>query len=113
LPENRAVYQIMRKIVVEPERPRITRRMCIACCITSLQTDTHTHTHTHSEYVLNVAFPLQQWFSERGCVILSCDLSGCTIFFYILPQTARFKKNWIQHVFSYSLQVSSETFLIL
>ena len=25
---------------------------------------THTHTHTHTEYVILVAFPLQQWFLE-------------------------------------------------
>jgi hypothetical protein len=40
---------------------------------------THTHTHTHSKYVIIVAFPLQQWFRERACVILSYGLSGSTI----------------------------------
>ena len=85
--------------------------MCITCCVTT-STDTHTHTHTHSEYVIIVAFPLQQWFRERACVILSYGLSGCTIFFYILTQTTRLKKTGYK-MFSYSLQLSSETFLIL
>jgi hypothetical protein len=36
----------------------ITRRMRIACWITKA-------TETHSEYVILIAFPLQQWLQER------------------------------------------------
>jgi len=39
--ENRAVYEIMWRNIVEPDRPQMTvRRMRIACCIT-VTTDTH------------------------------------------------------------------------
>ena len=34
--ENRAVYEIMRKIMVQPDRPQVTIwRMRIVCCITN------------------------------------------------------------------------------
>jgi hypothetical protein len=52
--EVRAVCEIMWKNVIEPVRPQITIwRMRIACCITKA-------TNTHSEYVVPIAFPLQQ-----------------------------------------------------
>jgi len=56
--ENRAVYELMWKIVVEADRPQLTIwRMLIACWIpkathkhthTHTHTQTHTHTHTHT-----------------------------------------------------------------
>jgi len=53
------MYEIMWKIVVQPERPQMTvRRMRIECCITNV-------TNTHSEYVTLVAFAQQQWLRER------------------------------------------------
>jgi hypothetical protein len=52
--ENRAVYEIMRKNIVQPDRPEVTvRRMRIACWILKA-------TNIHSEYAIFVAFPLQQ-----------------------------------------------------
>jgi hypothetical protein len=43
--DNRAVYEITWKNVVQPERPQMTiRRMRIACCITNA-------TNTHSDYL--------------------------------------------------------------
>jgi hypothetical protein len=39
----------------------IMRRMCFACWITKF-------TDTHSEYVMLIAFPLQQWLHERTSV---------------------------------------------
>ena len=49
-----AFYE-MWKNTVEPERPQITIwRMRIACCIPKA-------TNTHSEYVILIAFTLQQW----------------------------------------------------
>ena len=51
---NRAVYEIMWKNNVEPDRPKVTIwHMHIACWVTKA-------TDTHSEYVILTAFPLQQ-----------------------------------------------------
>jgi len=48
--ENRAVYEIMWKNIVEAVRPQMTIwRMRIACWIPKA---TNTHTHTHTEYVI-------------------------------------------------------------
>jgi hypothetical protein len=61
--ENRAVYEIMCKNIVEPDRPQMTIwRMRIARWITKA-------THTHSQYVILTAFPLQQWLHERTCLL--------------------------------------------
>ena len=61
-PENFAVYEIMWKSSVQPDRLQITiRRTRIACWITK---DT-----THSEYVIIIAFALQQWLHERACML--------------------------------------------
>jgi len=49
-PENRAVYEICKKNIVEPGRAQVTIwRMRIACCIPKA-------TNTHSEYVILRAF---------------------------------------------------------
>jgi hypothetical protein len=51
LPENRAVYEIMWKNVVEPDRPQMAiRRMRFACRIPKA-------INTHSENVIPIAFP--------------------------------------------------------
>jgi len=52
--ENRAVCEMKWKNIVERGRPQITiRRMRFACWIPLA-------TNTHSEYVILIAFPLQQ-----------------------------------------------------
>jgi hypothetical protein len=52
-PENRAVYELMRRNIAEPNRPQMTMwRMRIACWIPK-------STVTHSECVIRIAFPLQ------------------------------------------------------
>ena len=59
--------------MVEPEASdgNIIRRMHIACCIT-------TATDTHSEYVIFIAFPLQQWARARcQCNIYACVYIAC------------------------------------
>jgi hypothetical protein len=57
--ENLTVYEIMWKNIVERGRPQMTiRRMRIACWITKA-------TNTHSEYVIFIAFLLQQWLHEH------------------------------------------------
>ena len=54
-PKNRAVYEIIRKNIVEPDRPQMTTwRIQIVCCLPKT-------TNTHSEYVVFIVFPLQQW----------------------------------------------------
>ena len=60
--QNRAVYNIMWRNIVEPGRPHMTIwRMRITCCVPKT-------TNTHAEYVTLFAFPLQQWLHERGSV---------------------------------------------
>ena len=61
--ENRAVYEIMWKNMVERGRPRVTIwRTRTACWITKA-------TDTHSEYVKGIAFPMQKWLHESASVL--------------------------------------------
>jgi len=61
--ENRAVNEIMWKSMVKPDRPRMTiRRMRFVWWITMLP--------THSEYVILIAFALQQRLHERSSLLL-------------------------------------------
>jgi len=56
---NRAVFEIMWENAVQPDRPQMTTwRMRTAWWITKA-------TNTHSQYVILIAFPLQQWLQER------------------------------------------------
>jgi hypothetical protein len=58
-----AVYEIMWKNVVEPGRPQTTIwRMRIACWL-------HKAINTHSEYIILIAFPLQQWLHESSSTL--------------------------------------------
>ena len=58
--ENHVVYGIMWKNIVELDRTQITVwSMRFACWIPKV-------TNTHSEYVIFVAFPLQQWLRKRA-----------------------------------------------
>jgi len=59
-PENRAVYGIMWKYMVQPDRPQMAiRRMILACWITKA-------INTRSEYVILIFLPRQQWLRERA-----------------------------------------------
>ena len=74
-PENRAVYEIMWKDTVQPDRPQMTIwRMRTACWIPK-------DTNTHSEYIILVTLPLQQWLHERVSVFhytyIACLISSC------------------------------------
>ena len=61
--ENRAVYEIMEKNNVEPDRPQMTVwRMRIAFCVPKA-------TNTCSEYVIIIAFQLQQWLHARSSIL--------------------------------------------
>jgi len=56
-------YEIILKNTVEPDRPQTTMwRMRIAGWITKVP-------NTHSEYVILIAFPLQQWLYERTSLL--------------------------------------------
>jgi len=61
--ENRPVYGIMWKNVVDWGRSQMTIwRMRIACWITKVA-------DTLSEYIILIACPLQQWLRERVSVV--------------------------------------------
>jgi hypothetical protein len=61
--ENRAVYEIMWKNMVQPGRTYMTIwRMRIACRIPKAK-------NTYSEYVILTAFLLQQWLQARSSVL--------------------------------------------
>jgi len=61
---NLAVYKIMFKRMLKPDRPQmIIRRMCFAYWITK-------GTNTHSEYVKLTAFPRQQMLHKSATIII-------------------------------------------
>jgi hypothetical protein len=65
-----AVYQVMCKNIVDPDRRKMTIwRMRIACWVTRA-------INTHSEYVIFIAFPLQQWLHERASMLRYTSI-GC------------------------------------
>ena len=56
---NRAVCEIMRNNIIEPDRPQVAIwRMRVACWIPKAR-------KTHTEYVILTVFPLLQWLHER------------------------------------------------
>ena len=62
--KNRAVYEIMWKNIVQRDRPQMTIwRMHIAWWIPKA-------TNTHSDYVMLIAFSLQQCLYERALMLL-------------------------------------------
>jgi hypothetical protein len=68
--ENRAVYEIMWKKFVEPDRPRVkTRRIRIAFLIPKA-------TNTHSVYLIHIALRRQQWLLERASMLTFIRNSG-------------------------------------
>jgi hypothetical protein len=61
--ENSAVYEIIRKNMVEPDRPQMTKRcMRFAWWMTKAA-------NTHSEYVIFIAVPQRHWLPERASVL--------------------------------------------
>jgi len=63
--ENRAVYEIIWKNIVEPGVPQMKIwRTRIAYWIPKA-------TNTHSEYAIRNFFPLQQWLQERASLLRS------------------------------------------
>ena len=69
------MYEIMWKNIVEWGSLKVTIwRMRIACRIPKT-------TNTISEYVVIIAFPLQQWLHERASM-LRYTYSSCLFFFF-------------------------------
>jgi hypothetical protein len=69
LSENRAVYEIMRKYIVESDRPQMTIwRMSILCWKPEAS-------NAHSEYVILIAFPPQQLLNVRASVLLHTHIA--------------------------------------
>jgi len=69
---NGAFYEIMLKNIIEPDRPRMTIwRTCLAHLKAAA---------THSEYVILIAFPLQQCLHERASMFrytnIDCLING-------------------------------------
>ena len=92
--KSRAVYEIMSKTTVEPERPQMTIWRRVACWIgkaTRTQVHTPTHTrihastrtpplHTHAQkYVRLLAFAQQNFFREDAS-ILRYTYIDCLVF---------------------------------
>jgi hypothetical protein len=68
---NSAVYKMTRKNIVELDRLQMTIwRMRNVCWIPKA-------TNTHSEYIIFIAFPLQQWLHERASML-------CLYVYYLL-----------------------------
>jgi hypothetical protein len=71
-------------------------------------------------YILRVCVSVSLVYKTRQahalCHVVTCDLSGSTIFFQFIAQTTRCSGKTImniQRVFSSSVQLLSETFLVL
>jgi len=76
-PENRAVYEIMWKNSVQPDRPHMTMwRMRLACWIPNA-------TETHSECVTLIAFPLQQLLQQSTSVLRHTHVSCLVVTYFI------------------------------
>jgi len=56
---NHAIYEIMWKNIVGPDRPQIKIWRISTACRLPKSTD------THSEYAIFIPFPLQQWLHEH------------------------------------------------
>jgi hypothetical protein len=62
------------KIFLKRGRPQMTiRRMCISCWIPKA-------TNTHSQYVILIAFPLQQWLHERASMLRYTYIASLILF---------------------------------
>ena len=62
-PENRDVYEIMWKNIIESVGAQMTIWSLRFVCLINKATN------THSEYVLVIAFPQQQWLRERASML--------------------------------------------
>ena len=63
-PENRAIYNVMRKNMEGPDRSELTIRPIRFTYWVTKATD------THSEYVILIPFPQQRWLQEWALLLL-------------------------------------------
>jgi len=71
--ENRTIYEITWKCMVQLDRSRMTvGRMRIACWIIKV-------TNTHSAYVILIAFRHQQWLQKRLYMTLYVQCLSCSV----------------------------------
>ena len=102
--ENRAIYEIMQEIMQknteEPDRPQVTiGRMRIACWIPKA-------TNTQTEYVILIAFPLQQWLNELTSVLRYMYSACLVINLSCLPELgSRTNRNMLQNKSSCCMQL--------
>jgi hypothetical protein len=84
-PENRAVYELMLKNMVEPERFQMKIwRLRVACRISkATRAQAHararTPTFTHTQHVILVAFSRQQWFCERALLLRHTNIASLLV----------------------------------
>jgi hypothetical protein len=68
--ENRAIYEIMWKNIVDLERVQVTIWRMGSSRWMFKATHTRTHTDTHNPvYVIITAFPLHLWLHERPAIL--------------------------------------------
>jgi hypothetical protein len=95
---NRAVWRTMWKNTVEPNGPQMTiRRMRIVC-------RTPNATNTKSQYVILIAFPLQEQLHDRTSMLRNTDTAwhvitetGVLSVWYELTMKKQFTKHVTQH----------------
>jgi hypothetical protein len=77
--ENRVVYEIMWKNIVQPDRPQMTTQYG-TCALHAGQL----RLQTHSEYVILIAFPRQEWLHERASILRCTYFAVLFMFRFVL-----------------------------
>ena len=100
--ENCAVWEIMWKNIVEPDRPQMTIWCtCIACWMIKA-------TNTHSECVIHIAFPQQQLSHERASVLhfvyITCLVAASFWLYFAIFMQNVLNINW--KVYEYDVLLS-------
>jgi hypothetical protein len=76
--ENHVVYETVWKNIVQPKTPQMTIwRMRTACWIPKA-------TNTISEWVIFIAFPLQQWLHDRASLFRYMYDVCCSFAYFVL-----------------------------
>ena len=103
-PENRAVNEIMWKNILQ--RGRLQWK-CGACALHAR----YLRLQTHTQYVILIAFPLQNWLHERAPILRYAYIACLVHFYYVEYNVPVLKKgfdltwNWVVYVFVSDLTV--------